>query len=162
LGAKRNRPNNLLQSVNNDVNSGVSNSVNNRENTLTDMLAIIHSFDDEFKGYLEQYKCAKRYKESNITECRAACELFIQALENRLTNHAFLMSEQESLVDIALLPFIRQFARVERQWYLQSPYPKVKQWLNNYLQSPMFTKVMAKYPLWLDNHDVVLFGGAGQ
>ena len=74
----------------------------------------------------------------------------------------FLMSDQESLADIALLPFIRQFARVERQWYLQSPYPKVRQWLNNYLQSPMFTKVMAKYPLWLDNQELVLFGGVSK
>jgi glutathione S-transferase len=68
------------------------------------------------------------------------------------------MSDNESLADIALLPFIRQFARVERQWYLQSPYPHMKQWLSNYLQSPMFTKVMAKYPLWLDSHEVVYFG----
>jgi glutathione S-transferase len=132
----------------------------NNEKTLSEMLTLIHTFDDEFKVRLEKYKCAKRYKEASITECRVACEKFIQVLENRLTSHLFLMSDQESLIDIALLPFIRQFARVERQWYLQSPYPRVKQWLNNYLQSPMFTKVMAKYPLWLDNHEVVLFGGA--
>ncbi len=80
-------------------------------------------------------------------------------LEQRLTAHEFLMSERESLVDIALLPFIRQFARIERQWYLQSPYPKVKQWLNNYLQSPMFTKVMAKYPLWIENGQETIFVG---
>jgi glutathione S-transferase len=125
---------------------------------LATMLNIIKSFDQDFKACLEQYKCAKRYRESNISECRAACEQYIQTLEIRLTDHDFLLSDKESLADIALLPFIRQFARVERQWYLQSPYPKVRQWLNNYLQSPMFTKVMAKYPLWLDNHEVVLFG----
>ncbi|MFQ3288831.1 MAG: glutathione S-transferase, partial [Alteromonadaceae bacterium] len=68
---------------------------------------------------------------------------------------------KESLADIALLPFIRQFARIERQWYLQSPYPKLRQWLTNYLQSPMFTKVMAKYPLWLTNNEIILFGGSG-
>jgi glutathione S-transferase len=68
------------------------------------------------------------------------------------------MSNKESLVDIALLPFLRQFATVERQWYLQAPYPKLRQWLNNYLQSPMFSKVMFKYPLWLDNDKTVVFG----
>ena len=67
------------------------------------------------------------------------------------------MSEKESLADIALIPFIRQFARIERQWYLQSPYPRVRQWLNRYLQSPAFTKVMAKHPLWVDEPQVVLF-----
>jgi glutathione S-transferase len=125
---------------------------------LSDMLDLIKSFDNDFKACLEQYKCAKRYRESNISECRELCEPFIQTLENRLNRHDFLISNTESLADIALLPFIRQFARVERQWYLQSPYPKVRQWLNHYLQSPMFTKVMAKYPLWLDDHEVVLFG----
>ena len=80
-------------------------------------------------------------------------------LELRLAEHNYLMSAHESLLDIALLPFIRQFARIERQWYLQSPYPHVKEWLNRYLQSPMFTKVMAKYPLWLDNKEEVIFVG---
>lgn len=128
------------------------------EHSLSVMLELINTFDTEFKAYLEQYKCAKRYKENNIDECRALCEQLIQVLEDRLKNHNFLFSDWESLADIALLPFIRQFARVERQWYLQSPYPNVRNWLNNYLQSPMFTKVMVKYPLWLDNHEVVLFG----
>ncbi len=127
------------------------------EQMLTEMLTLINDFDSEFKTRLEQYKCAKRYQETNVTECREACEQYIEKLEQRLNQHGFLMSNKESLVDIALLPFIRQFARIERQWYLQSPYPKVRQWLNGYLQSPMFTKVMAKYPLWLDNHEEVLF-----
>lgn len=130
----------------------------NNEDGLSDMLNLINSFDHEFKVCLEQYKCAKRYRESNLIECRELCEPYIETLESRLNRHIFLMSNTESLADIALLPFIRQFARIERQWYLQSPYPKVRQWLNNYLQSPIFTKVMAKYPLWLDEHKVVLFG----
>lgn len=137
-------PNDLLQSQN--------------THALADMLNLIQSFDHDFKVCLEQYKCAKRYRENNIIEYRELCEQFIQILENRLNSHHFLMSNTESLADIALIPFIRQFARVERQWYLQSPYPKVRQWLNSYLQSPMFTKVMAKYPLWLDKFEVVLFG----
>ncbi len=127
--------------------------------TFKAMLALITEFDVEFKLRLEAYKCAKRYHESNLIECRKACEAYIQLLENRLSEHKFLMSGRESLVDIALLPFIRQFARIERQWYLQSPYPKLKQWLNNYLQSPMFTKVMAKHPLWLESGEEVTFVG---
>jgi glutathione S-transferase len=120
---------------------------------LPNMLKLITQFDNEFKACLNTYKCAKRYRENNITECRQACEIYIQELENRLANTScqkpFIMSDQESLVDIALLPFIRQFAKVERQWYLKSPYPKVRLWLNRYLQSIMFTKVMAKHNVWV-------------
>jgi glutathione S-transferase len=118
------------------------------QNALPKMLDLIKLFDDEFKTCLNAYKAASRYREDNVTECRLACEVFIQGLETRLSDSAFLMSEQESLADIALMPFIRQFAKVERQWYLQSPYPRVRQWLNSYLQSGMFTRVMAKHELW--------------
>lgn len=126
---------------------------------LSAMLVLINDFDLEFKQRIEAYKCAKRYHEDNLIECRIACEDYIKKLEIRLTQHPFLFSEKESLADIALLPFIRQFARIERQWYLQSPYPKLKKWLNNYLQSAMFTKVMAKHPLWLDSGEEVIFVG---
>ena len=143
------------------LNSADPNDLLHRDSpeVLTQMLAFITEFDVEFKRCLEAYKCAKRYHETNIDECRAACEHYIQMLELRLTAHKFLSSERESLLDIALLPFIRQFARIERQWYLQSPYPNLKAWLNNYLQSPMFTKVMAKYPLWLNSGEEVVFVG---
>jgi glutathione S-transferase len=120
---------------------------------LPKMLVLIRLFDHEFKTCLNAYKAAKRYREDNVTEYRLACEVYIQELESRLAattaRQPFLMSAQESLADIALLPFIRQFAKVERQWYQQSPYPKVKQWLNYYLQSAMFTKVMAKHEFWV-------------
>ncbi|WP_077285035.1 glutathione S-transferase [Cognaticolwellia aestuarii] len=127
--------------------------------TLSAMLALISDFDVEFKQRIEAYKCAKRYHEDNLVDCRIACEAYIKQLEARLTQHEFLFSAKESLADIALLPFIRQFARIERQWYLQSPYPNLKRWLNNYLQSSMFTKVMAKHPLWLDSGEEVVFAG---
>lgn len=125
---------------------------------LTGILRLISLFDDEFKTCLEAYKCAKRYHETNLDDCRQACEVYIQNLEQRLSKHRYLFDENESLADLALLPFIRQFARIERQWYLQSPYPEVKRWLNQYLQSPMFTKVMAKYPLWSPEQAVIKFG----
>ncbi|MEZ9141902.1 MULTISPECIES: glutathione S-transferase [unclassified Shewanella] len=126
---------------------------------LDKMLILIYQFDSEFKRCLENYKCAKRYSESNIDECRQACEKYIHQLEQLLDGQDYLMADRDSLADIALLPFIRQFARVERQWYLQSPYPNVRAWLNRYLQSKMFSKVMTKYPLWLDGKQDVMFGG---
>lgn len=131
----------------------------NQPEHLTEMLALVNKFDSEFKVRLEAYKCAKRYHETTLIDCRKACEEYIQLLEARLTEHEFLFSARESFADIALLPFIRQFARVERQWYLQSPYPCLQKWLNRYLQSPMFTKVMAKYPLWIDTCEEVVFVG---
>jgi glutathione S-transferase len=161
---KKSDPNNLLHADNRVTlpikpDEKVNTLPKKPNEKLNKMLALITEFDVEFKLRLEAYKCAKRYHETNLNECRAACEHYIQRLESHLTEHDYLFSAQESLADIALLPFIRQFARIERQWYLQSPYPKLKNWLNRYLQSPMFTRVMAKHPLWLEcGEEVVFFG----
>ncbi|MCL1078996.1 glutathione S-transferase [Parashewanella spongiae] len=125
---------------------------------LVEMLSVIALFDNEFKGHLEKYRCSKRYHEPSLLEDRQQCERYLADLESRLSQHQYLMSDKPSLTDLALMPFIRQFARVERQWYLQSPYPNLRQWLNGYLQSKMFSKVMAQYPMWLDSKEDVVFG----
>jgi len=125
---------------------------------LTEMLLLISQFDHEFKTCFDKYQCAKRYHEDSLESDRKACEKYIADLEHRLQNNEFLISDKTSLADIALLPFIRKFSKVERQWYLQSPYPKLRAWLNNYLQSRMFSKVMTQYPLWVEKRELVVFG----
>jgi glutathione S-transferase len=126
---------------------------------LSEMLSLISQFDNEFKTCFDKYQCAKRYHEDSLESDRQACEKYITNLEQRLQVNDFLMSDKASLADIALLPFIRKFSKVERQWYLQSPYPKLREWLNRYLQSRMFSKVMTQHPLWQENKEVIIFGG---
>jgi glutathione S-transferase len=133
---------------------------NSEESRLPELLAFIELYDSEFKSCIEDYKCAKRYHESNLIECRQACEVYVQDLEQRLSQHDYIFGEQESLADIALLPFIRQFAKIERQWYVGSSYVNVKRWLNKYLQSAMFNKVMTQYPIWNEKTQGVIFGGS--
>ena len=125
---------------------------------LTEMLLLISQFDHEFKTCFDKYQCAKRYHEDSLESERKACEKYIADLEHRLQNNEFLISDKTSLADIALLPFIRKFSKVERQWYLQSPYPKLRAWLNNYLQSRMFSKVMTQHSLWVEKRELVVFG----
>jgi glutathione S-transferase len=125
---------------------------------LPQMMQLISQFDTEFIECLTQYKCASRYHEKDIEQKRQVCEMYLDMLETRLNKHAFLISNKESLADIALLPFIRQIARVERQWYLQSPYPKLRAWLNAYLQSPIFTQIMINPPFWVTDQEIIIFG----
>jgi len=125
---------------------------------LDSMLELIRKNDKQFKPNLEVYKLAKRFhKESEVTD-RQRCEGFIAELEKKLESSHYLMGSQASLADYALLPFVRQFSRVDRKWYLQSPYPKCRDWLNRHLQMKLYTKAMAKYPLWLDCHEAFLLG----
>ncbi len=140
----QNDPNNLLYSED--------------PNALPAMLALNHTSDTTFRDWLKKYKCAARYHDECEVEYRKHCETFINDLEQRLTRHTYLMGDTLSFADYAILPFIRQFAKVDRKWYLQAPYPKLQLWLNNHLQSPLFSKTMAKYPLWLENREDCLFG----
>ncbi|MEE1675807.1 glutathione S-transferase [Agarivorans aestuarii] len=126
---------------------------------LAEMLQVIEQNDRQFKPDLECYKDAKRYHHEDLEACRLKCEPFVQHLEQRLTQHAFLMGEQPSLLDYALLPFVRQFSKVNRQLYLNGPYTHLQAWLNQHLQSRLFSKAMFKHPLWLDTQQNVLFGG---
>jgi glutathione S-transferase len=125
---------------------------------LVEMLQIINDNDEDFKPKLEKYKRAKRFHGDDEEECRLLCEPFIQSLEHRLSQHQFLMGSTPSLLDYALLPFIRQFSRVNRQLYLHGPYTHLQQWLDHHLQSRLFSKAMTKYPLWLDNREECIFG----
>lgn len=125
---------------------------------LSGMLALISRNDNEYIDWLEKYKYAKRKHQVEEIYYRQQCEIFVSHLEERLNGQDYFMGDNPSLADYAILPFIRQFARVDRKWYLESPYPNIRRWLNSHLQQPMFTKVMAKFPLWLDNHEAFLFG----
>lgn len=127
--------------------------------TLNHMLAFIAIFDNEFKGCLERYKAAKRYHDPNLLKLRQACEVYIQDLEQRLRQHTYLIDEHESVADMAVFVFIRQFSKVERAWFVQSSYIKLQEWLQRYLQSAMFNKVMAEYPVWEEGSEPLIFKG---
>jgi hypothetical protein len=52
---------------------------------------------------------------------------------------------------MALLPFIRQFAHVDRAWFDQAPYPRLREWLQAWLKHELFTSVMTKYEPWQEH-----------
>lgn len=136
-------PNNLLRSI--------------QPENLTLMLDFLSNHDQQFTQHLSLYKQAKRYHKASLDSDREQCEVFINTLEQRLNQHSFIMGSHPSIVDYAILPFVRQFSKVERQWFLQAPYPKLQQWLNNHIQSTVFSKSMVKYPLWLETKKDILF-----
>ncbi len=128
------------------------------EKALAEMLKVIEQNDTEFKPNLEKYKRAKRFHGDDEEDCRLECEFFIQGLEQRLSEHEFMMGSTPSLLDYALLPFIRQFSRVNKAVFAHERYSNLHRWLRFHLQSRLFSKAMFKYPLWLDKHEVCLLG----
>jgi len=73
---------------------------------------------------------------------------FLELLNERLQRTQWLAGERQSYVDVALFPFVRQFANVEPDWFAQLPLPKLQHWLIEQLESELFTGVMQKHPVW--------------
>ena len=108
----------------------------------------INECDGDFKHWLDRYKYAERYPESTPEDYRQQAEAFIQKLEHRLSVSDWVGGETANAIDVALFPFIRQFAGVDPLWWQQAPYPNVRQWLENWLNSALFSAIMAKHLRW--------------
>jgi len=113
-----------------------------------DINQLIQCNDGEFKYYLDRYKYADRYPEHDEQYYRQKGEVFLIHLEKRLSQHAFLCSEKCCLADMAIFPFIRQFANVNNDWFSNSEYKNLNQWLKKHLESSLFVSIMDKYPAW--------------
>ena len=111
-----------------------------------DSAALIEANDSSFKVDVDRYKYAIRYPEYPMEHYRAQGAVFLQRLEYLLTRAPYLAGTALSLADVALAPFVRQFAHVDREWFEQAPYPCLKAWLERFLASELFVSVMAKSP----------------
>ncbi|AAY92001.1 glutathione S-transferase [Pseudomonas protegens] len=108
------------------------------------MAALIAENDQVFKVHLNRYKYAERYPEAPMEHYRAQGEAFLARLDSLLQQRRYLLAEHPSLADMALLPFVRQFAHVDREWFAQTPYRSLQEWLQERLASELFLAVMAK------------------
>jgi len=113
--------------------------------------------DGDFKQALDHYKYADRYPEHAIETYRQHGEVFLRLLEEKLTQHHYLMGSQVSFVDMAIFPFIRQFAYVDKDWFDQSAYKNLQNWLEKSLNTKLFHRVMKKYPRWQAGDNIQLF-----
>ena len=126
---------------------------------------LVGSNDGDFKFYLDRYKYSDRYPEHSRSEYFEKALPFLKELESTLSNteieQSFLCGDRVTWVDIAIFPFIRQFAFVDKLKFDQLPLPKLLKWLDFHLKSDLFIAVMHKYPVWQSGQDGVEFGDCG-
>lgn len=114
------------------------------EPELQKTLQLITENDGEFKDWLDQYKYATRFPEHPPEYYRQQGERFLQKLEQRLAKNTYLSGPKITLSDITIVPFVRQFAYVDKGWFDGAEYPALQRWLEDWLSSGVFLKVMAK------------------
>jgi len=120
--------------------------------------ALIAHNDDPFKTHLDHYKYAVRHPEHPAEHYRQQGQQTLAALEARLCRHSGLVADPIGLADIALFPFIRQFAFVDKHWFDRAPYPQLQRWLQTLLDSALFATVMDKQRPWKPGDPTTVFG----
>ena len=121
--------------------------------------ALIDKNDTQFKYYLDRYKYHVAYPEQPQQFYRDKACQFLDIIERCLeVNDGLAISRKKiSITDIAIFPFIRQFANVDIDWFTSSPYVLIKTWYKSLEQSHLFQNSMQKYEQWLPGHKPVYF-----
>ena len=109
---------------------------------------LVDQNDGEFKGFLDRYKYADRYPDRSEEYYRTQGELFLKQLDEKLQLNQYLLGDNISVADVAIMPFIRQFAHVNKRWFEQTEYRALQAWLDAFLMSDLFTSIMKKYKPW--------------
>jgi glutathione S-transferase len=125
--------------------------------TLTQQL--ISANDHQFKQALDRYKYPNQFPERSQEFYRHQAEEFLQILELQLAESEmqnFLIRDRQTLADVAIFPFVRQFAYVNIDWFQASPYPYLQKWLQWHETSHLFELVMQKFPVWTPDQKAIV------
>ena len=122
---------------------------------LQHMTALIAANDGPFKQQLDRYKYPKRYASENGGDLpgfaevhRADAAIWLMSLQQRLARHGWLFGNAASLADMAILPFVRQFAHTDAPWFAAQPWPQLVAWLASFEASARYQGVMDRHPPW--------------
>jgi len=116
------------------------------------MLQLIQRNDTDFKFHLDRYKYPDRFRGEEPAfrplHHGACANEFIATLEGMLQATAFLYGDAATLADVAIFPFVRQFAAIEPGRFDKAPFPQVRRWLLGWAKERVFQQAMTKYPVW--------------
>jgi glutathione S-transferase len=122
---------------------------NDPENWLAaDDTGLIEQNDGPFKAALDRYKYPHRYGLEDGTTHREDGVAILRQLDAGLRKCSFLAGDACGLTDIAIFPFIRQFAATDQTWFDDQPLPALQGWLGHLLASDLFASIMHRYPRW--------------
>ena len=115
---------------------------------------LITRADGPFKDALDRTKYASRYSYTAAIEQREVAAEFLTELDSRIAVWIF---ERPSIADFAILPFVRQFAFIDKPWFDAQPWPNLQGWLDRFLATDQFENIMLKYPQWSEGDAPTFF-----
>jgi glutathione S-transferase len=127
------------------------------QDSLTEMLELIDHFDNDFKANLDRYKYPTRYSDADPAVNRERASESLLQLDQRLSADRFLFGKHTALADMAIMPFVRQFASVSRDWFAAQSWKRLQAWLRLIEQSAQFARIMQPVPPWVPGTQGVRF-----
>jgi glutathione S-transferase len=112
-------------------------------------LDLLQRNDGEFKRHLDRWKYPQRYPGEALAPQAhrdRALAVLLAPLEARLSLAPCLGGDTPCATDLALMPFVRQFAAVDPAWFDALPLPSLQNWLKGWLAHPLFLACMAPLP----------------
>ncbi len=110
-------------------------------------LDLLRRNDGDFKRHLDRYKYPERYP-GEVTfrevERSHAMAALLVPLQARLHGQPYLGGATPCATDLAIFPFVRQFAAVEPRWFADRELPALQAWLAAWLGSGLFAACMTK------------------
>jgi glutathione S-transferase len=120
---------------------------------------LITTTDGPFKTALDRYKYHTRYDDADREAERAKASTHLETLNAQLAGQDWLFGAAPRLADLAILPFIRQFAMTDKTWFDAQDWPDLHRWLAAFLASSRLKAIMTKYPQWHEGDAPTLFSG---
>ncbi|EEF27155.1 conserved hypothetical protein [Ricinus communis] len=109
---------------------------------------LIDTIDGPFAAASHRYENASEHPSRSREYYRTEAEIFLAQLEARIARMGFLVGAEETLADIAVLPFVYVFAEVDRGWFDSSPYLALRSWLERYHLNPLWLQCLEPIPPW--------------
>ena len=129
----------------------------NDKDLQQDVDALINRIDAEFKAWLNAYKYPERHPDLAEKSPREQAVKILTDLNDRIIRHGHLCGPSTTIADAAWLPFVRQFAHVDRDWFYGTELTALQNWLSKWLDSDLFATVMVKHKPWQLDDDTVLW-----
>lgn len=129
------------------------------EGDRAEMDALVAECDGPFKRALDRYKYPNRYEDEGVVreDQRALGYTFLEKLDTQLEGRQHLFGDRVSYADIAIFPFVRQFANTDRAWFDALDLPHLQAWLAHHLDSDLFKQIMPKYKQWKTGDEEPVF-----
>ena len=109
--------------------------------------SLIKLFDSKFKYHLDRYKYASRY-EADSFDHQEKCKIILENLEIKIDPCPWIFGDKVSLLDISILPFIRQCKIANPKWFYDQNFRKIIALLDFFEASDLFIHAMKKFELW--------------